>query len=359
MTGRVSSDFMLVGSLPSATTEDALRTCGTLFGDCCFALPDGETGNRALWICQEANWLFRPHPDLEVLHTPKDTPPGFPDWVPGHQWDMQEFRVKPGVSSLKFENWLRMDEAIESYQTFCSLRDEGVIPAAVRFQIGLPYPNSAIGMWFRDDFPNDYPIVAKAYEELVERQLHRLFQAVPAEDIAIQWDVCVEVLDIEGILQWMNKDKSWERYADPIPRLAQFVPEQALLGYHLCYGTFPAWPMYETKDMSLVVRMANAAVAASGRTVDFLHLAGPKTSRSDDDSFFQPLADLNVGDARVFLGLAMNVDGEVGLKLREKTARRHLADFGVANYCGFGRQPGVDPAETIRAHRRLVDAFRS
>ena len=111
--------------------------------------------------------------------------------------------------------------------------------------------------------------------------------------------------------------------------------------------------------MGLVVRMANEAVASAGRTVDFLHLAGSKTSRSDDDSFYAPLTDLDVGDARVFLGLAMNVDGAVGLKLRETTARRYLEDFGVANYCGFGRQPGVDPLETMRAHRRLVDAFRS
>lgn len=359
MTGRVTSDFMLVGSLPSETTEDAFRTCGPMFGDCCFALPDGETGNRALWICQESNWLFHPHADIETLQMPKDTPPGLPDWAPGHQWDMQEFRLKTGVSSLKLNDWLRMDEAIESYETFRVLREEGVIPTGVRFQIGLPYPNSAIGMWFREDFQHDYPIVAAAYEELVERQIERLFKIVPADDIAIQWDVCVEVLDIEGILQWMNKEKSWDRYADPLPRLASIIPEEALLGYHFCYGTFPAWPMFETKDMGLVVRMANEAVASSGRTVDFLHLAGSKTSRSDDDSFYAPLSELNVGDARVFLGLAMNVDGEVGLKLREKTAHRYLTDFGVANYCGFGRQPGTDPIETLRVHRRLVDAFRS
>ena len=60
-------------------------------------------------------------------------------------------------------------------------------------------------MWFREDFPREYPVVAAAYEDLVERQLEKLFQSVPAEDIAIQWDVCVEVLDIEGIFQWMNK----------------------------------------------------------------------------------------------------------------------------------------------------------
>ena len=31
---------------------------------------------------------------------------------------------------------------------------------------------------------------------------------------------------------------------------------------------------------------------------------------------------------------------------RHATASRYLGDFGVAMYCGFGRQPGVDGMET-------------
>ena len=34
--------------------------------------------------------------------------------------------------------------------------------------------------------------------------------------------------------------------------------------------------MYEARDMGLMVRMANFAVAESGRPVDWLHLAGPR-----------------------------------------------------------------------------------
>ena len=136
-------------------------------------------------------------------------------------------------------------------------------------------------------------------------------------------------------------------------------PDEALLGYHFCYGTFPQWPMYEARDMALLVRMANEASAHSARNVDFIHMAGPRTTRSDDDSFFEPLRDLDVGDTRVFLGLAMPIDGEDGLRIRTQTARRHLADFGIANYCGFARQPGVSPESTMRDHRALVDVFRA
>jgi len=44
MAPRVSSDLLLVGSLPADSTETALRAAGELFGDLVFALPDGETG---------------------------------------------------------------------------------------------------------------------------------------------------------------------------------------------------------------------------------------------------------------------------------------------------------------------------
>ncbi len=50
MSGRVSSELLLVGSLPADSTEEALRAGSELFGDMVFALPDGETGPRRAWV---------------------------------------------------------------------------------------------------------------------------------------------------------------------------------------------------------------------------------------------------------------------------------------------------------------------
>ena len=132
-----------------------------------------------------------------------------------------------------------------------------------------------------------------------------------------------------------------------------------LLGYHLCYGTFPEWPMYEARDMGVLVEMANYAVENSGRGVDWLHLAGPRYLRSEDDRFFRPLEGLRPGDARVFLGIILPIDGIPGMLQRKATAARYLADFGVAMYCGFGRQPGRDGMETMRDHRQSALAARA
>src|SRR5450631_2445766 len=87
---------------------------------------------------------------------------------------------------------------------------------------------------------------------------------IPPEDLAIQWDMAYEPQDIEGVIAWTEGD-AWERFAGPAKRLTPLIPEEVLVGYHLCYGTFPEWPMYETQDLSVLVRMANYAVAESGR----------------------------------------------------------------------------------------------
>jgi len=116
--------------------------------------------------------------------------------------------------------------------------------------------------------------------------------------------------------------------------------------------------MYEARDYGVLVRMANFAVANSGRTVDWLHLAGPRYLRSEDKSFFRPLVDLEPQDARVFLGIVLPIDGATGLQRRHATASRYIDDFGVAMYCGFGRQPGADGMETMREHRRVVTSLR-
>ena len=344
MASRVNSELLLVGSLPADSTEAALRAGGELFRDLVFALPDGETGPRALWAAYEHFSMLAPNPAIEVTSDLKGPP--------RHVAEIPVLSVREDVDSVHFERWPRIDDAIESYGTFKALRDEGVIPSDVRFQVSLPFRTSALSP-FKKDFTRDFALVAQAYEELFEREIKRLTEAIPASDLALQWDVCWEVLDLEGVIDWMDDD-AWERYADPVSKLTRLIPEDVLVGYHFCYGTFPTWPMFEARDMELLVKMSNYAVENSGRIVDWLHLAGPKDLRSQDKRFYAPLADLNTPDARVYLGIGLPVDGVEGLRRRHACASEFLDDFGVANYCGFGRQPGEDGMETMREHSRIV-----
>ena len=64
---------------------------------------------------------------------------------------------------------------------------------------------------------------------------------IPPADLAIQWDLAYETQDIEGVLAW-TPEGAWERFAGPVTRLTRLIPDDVLVGYHLCYGTFPEWP---------------------------------------------------------------------------------------------------------------------
>jgi hypothetical protein len=194
MSPRVSADLLLVGSVPAASTEEALRAGAARFGDLVFALPDGETGPRSSWVGYERERLVRPNPAIETVAETSS-----PTGVPRHMYETPVFGVRAGAGEVHWHSWPRVDDAIASYQVFRSLRDQGVIPGGLRFQVGLPFPVSALN-GLRADFAADYPVAYRGYVDLVAREIERLTAAVPAGDLAIQWDIAYETLDIEDVL---------------------------------------------------------------------------------------------------------------------------------------------------------------
>ena len=53
--------------------------------------------------------------------------------------------------------------------------------------------------------------------------------------------------------------------------------------------------------------------------------------------FFAPLRDLRIGDARIYLGVVLG-DGSDAFVRRAVDAGRYLPRFGIASYCGWGRE---------------------
>ncbi len=173
MSSRAASDLLLVGSLPVASTDAALRAGAELFGDMVFALPDGETGPRAAWVGYEREQLCRPNADVVVVQETES-----PTGIPRHAYETPIFSVREGVRELHWDSWPRIDDAIASYREFVSLREQGVIPGGLRFQVGLPFPSSALNA-FKVDYAVNYPIVERGFEELVARELQRLTTEIP------------------------------------------------------------------------------------------------------------------------------------------------------------------------------------
>jgi hypothetical protein len=193
--GRVTSDLLLVGSLPADSSETALRIGAELFGDLTFALPDGETGARASWVPYDRDALLRANPGVELLAETSS-----PTGVPRNVFETPRFRIREGVTQLELESWPRIDEALASYATFSRLREERLIPAGVRFQVCLPFPSSITNATFKVDFEHDHAIAGPALEDLTIREIGRLLDVIPPADLAIQWDVSYEVNDLEEVV---------------------------------------------------------------------------------------------------------------------------------------------------------------
>ena len=122
----------------------------------------------------------------------------------------------------------------------------------------------------------------------------------------------------------------------PAREISPYIPEEVALGYHSCFGTLDGWPSRQPPDLTGSVILLNAAAAASGRCVDFLHLP---TLGSAEDAFFAPLQDLRVDAARVSLGAIHHMHAAGGLRRQLQAAHKYLPQFGIAAPCGFGRVP--------------------
>lgn len=354
-----TGDVLLVGSVPFKTVDDVFRTCGKTLGDHLLALPDGEVGDRSVWIGALPHLTYAKNPDLEPLTVVNPEDVQSPE---GHSDDLISstlgtFKLRPGVTETHFDLHFTA-EALRSYETFTQLREQGVVPAGVRFQVSLPFTFDAIHLFFPEE--RDRKIVSRAYENAIQTTVARILEHVPANDLAIQWDYCIEVLDVLG---WTDKFVSWTQPATPDERirahtapeylrpLSEDIPDEVLLGYHLCYGTWGGWPDAGVPDLQLGVRLANALVANTPHRVDYVHVpAMPQP----DEHFFEPLDDLSIGATKVFLGAELG-DGVEALVQRASLARPHLPEFGIAHYCGYGRD---DPDRVRQLLKDLRDGAR-
>lgn len=362
------SDLLLVGSMPFVTVEEVFRRCCGAFGDALGWMPDGEVGDRRNWTEFLPLRTFASHPDLDEVRRPLGGRiPLFPDQeiAPGDRQDLEgltwHFRVKSGVADLAFADLQYAKAAGESYAVFRRLRDEGTIPAHVRFQANFPASSSAIEEYFCD--PRDWERVKRAYEAAVREEIVRLLEVIPAGDLAVQFDFSNEVVDLSMDVRpaqpWLPEqsvEEKWVRHTASFPELGRDLPEEALLGYHWCYGTWGGWPRTSMTDLGLCVELSNAAVARSGRRVDYVHMPVP---RHPDEAVYAPLRDLDIGDTRVFLGLIHHDASDDDLRTRLAMAGAVLDDFGIAGPCGYGRVHSEELPAVLTAHRESLAVLRA
>jgi hypothetical protein len=353
---RIDGDVVLVGSVPFETAEDVFRACADGVGDLVSCLPDGEVGYRIEWINFLAAKLYSEHPDLETISRPR-TPSGEDAWAPTGYEEHWLFRVRPGLDSIRFDDLGYARAARDSYATFRSLRDEGVIRPGVRFQVSLPPTEGAV-RWFVTTH-EDFVILCDAYREAMIREVATIQSDIPPEDLLIQWDVCFEVLAVatgdqrEGLSPFDVPGDPFDRYLEDIMTLSEPIANDVPLGLHLCYGDLLHRHMVEPQDLGVCVRMANELVAAIPRLVDYVHMPVPRSR--NDRSYFQPLEGLAIGDTKLYLGLIHHTGGVDAALNRLAAARRYASGFGIATECGLGRRPPESIPELLGIHRAVAE----
>lgn len=343
---RSTGNVLLVGSVPLNSAEEVFKTCAIGIGNHLMMFPDGEVGARKSWIQCQAIFVFDRHRSIECVKRPKA-----PDGLPREYDDNWTFRLKPSVDKLDFDDLRYGDWAAESYQTFHQLRHQGIVPADARFQVSLPTPLGGCAAFF--DQPRDREIVYRAYETAMLREVNRICHQIPHNDLALQWDVCVEVLEIAAGLPQLLPGDPWNRAATQFARIGVDIPSSVMLGFHFCYGDLAHRHLVEPPDLSVSVRMANVAISNVKRRVDWIHM--PVPINRGDDQYFAPLRDLKNGDTKVFLGLIHLHDGVEGSLKRVDVARRYLRAFGIATECGLGRRTRETLPEVLRLHREVAE----
>jgi methionine synthase II (cobalamin-independent) len=336
MTKAVPDKVHLVGSVALDTVEEVFRTAGTLLGRRLKRVPDGESGGRR-------HWIFWQYPLLcasPYLRT---------DTTTINQAQMiPKLRLGEGVRAeeIHFGELGYAREARASYQDFVAARARSELPQAVRFQVSLPTP---MAVTVRYCVPHDIPAIEPAYENAMLDEVAQICRAIPHRDLAIQWDVCIEMVIWDGQLDQFPKEGIGHTdIIARLKRLADAVPLDVELGFHLCYGDYDAKHFVEPIDGTKMVELANAIASSVRHPIAFLHMPVP-VARSDD-AFFRPFANLKLAPTtELYLGLVHAEDGAEGIKKRAAAATKYISTFGIAMECGISRRKTPDIVRKILA----------
>jgi methionine synthase II (cobalamin-independent) len=325
----------LVGSIALDSVEEVFRTTGQLFGRRLKRVPDGEPGGRRLWI----SWQY---PLLRANGYLR------PDTAPPRAGMFTQLRLAEGVKpdEIRFGELGYAREARVSYEDFLAARQRGEIAPTAKFQVCLPTPMAVI---FPFCVASDAGAIEKPYEKAMLAEVAAICRAIPHKDLALQWDVCIEMVIWDGQIanRYPAEINSKPAMLERLKRLAASVPDDVELGFHLCYGDLDAKHFVEPIDAAKMVELANALKAEVAHPIGFLHMPVPIGRK--DDAFYQPLRDLALDKATdLYLGV-VHADGAEAIKERTAAASKYVQGFGIATECGIARLRTPDLVERLLA----------
>src|SRR5271163_146104 len=311
----------LVGSVPLGSVEEVFSVCSHELGEVCSRLPDGEAGG---WVNIPAATLGKAD-GLELISS---------ILIEGTGHEVKVFRLKHGVpaAEVNFAPTGYVEIAKRSYEVFKKVRAAGKISPGTRFQVSMPTAFATLALSVT---PEDLPSVYQGFEAHVLKEIQQICAAIPHRELAIQWDVAVEVISVlERQTPAVADLFSVDDIAHMLERACNRVPKGVDIGIHLCYGNPGGKHIMEPADLSKLVDFSNRLFPLLERKLDWLHMPVP-IARSDD-VYFAALPQLKLPQgAEFYLGLVHPGDGIEGARRRIAAGKKFMPKFGVATECGL------------------------
>ncbi len=338
----------LVGGLHAPDAEAAMTTAARILGRHLHAIPDGETGDRQQWIFWQIDKLtaiegIEPVGTHGVAGAENDEYSVFP-----------ALAVLPSFAGIPARSLGYADAAEESYAIFRRLRDEGVVPEGVKFQVCVPTPYASIIAWVRAE---DQEQLLPVYAAAIAGEIADIADLV-GDDLLLQHDVAVEIGALTGNFPATPALATEDAVRRSLVEALDAVPASVEQGVHFCYGDYRHRHFAVPEDLSLCVGLANAL----GDRSAFVHMpADRETGR--DPAYFAPLRDLDA--PRLSLGVIDYAGDEgrtneiIAAAVRGSGGR----EFAVATECGMARiadrgTDGPSLEQLLELHGRVAAPVR-
>lgn len=311
----------VVGRVPLDGPEDVFRTVSSHLGQHVRSIPDGET--ETFWIGAVFG-LLDAFPALERRLLDDPTIPF-------------RFALKEGVGAtdLDLPELGYAAVARRSFEIFSALKRDGEIRADVRFQVNLPSPATLTWATIHEDARGE---IEPAFERAIAREVRQLADSIPHGELTIGIDIPVEIVTLEGgYSEWWTEPTLEDAILGRLIRLADLIPGDVPLGFHVCLGSRGDKHSVVPRDASKQVHLLNRMFSELPHATSWVHV--PVPSEADADAYLAPYRDLRLPeDTWLFLGL-VGRDGELAdTEERIGAAKRYLPRFGVATVCGLSNE---------------------
>ena len=197
------------------------------------------------------------------------------------------------------------------------------------------------------------------FKDALFAEVATIQREIPADDLAIQWDVAVEVGVLEGVFTPIEELATERRIVDELVACVEQVAPPAERGLHLCYGDYKHRHFTAPTDLDLLVRLANAVAARA--SIDFVHMPVDR-EHGRSARYFAALSELRVNGGDLALGV-IDYENDAA-RIDELVAAADSAgiSYAVATECGMGRlgERGetVTLADLLAQHARVASTVR-